>query len=111
MARKREPTDDALEIIDREFYEGRPDQIAELQKEILNAEAAAAIYKLRTNAGLTQRQLAKRIGTTASVISRLEDSDYDGHSLTMLQRIASELEHRVEIRLTPIKRKRSQRRS
>jgi len=34
-----------------------------------------------------------------------------GHSLTMLQRIASELEHRVEIRLTPIKRKRSQRRS
>ena len=111
MSKKREPTTDALEIMDRRFFDGRPELRSELAREILNAEAAAAIYKLRTDAGLTQRQLAKRIGTTASVISRLEDSDYDGHSLTMLQRIASELEHRVEIRLTPIKRKRSQRRS
>ena len=45
MARKREPTDDALEIMYRRYFEGRPDQIAELQKEMLNAEAAAAIYK------------------------------------------------------------------
>jgi hypothetical protein len=34
---------------------------------------------LRTAAGLTQFQLAKLIGTTASVVCRLEDADYEGH--------------------------------
>jgi hypothetical protein len=32
------------------------------------------------------------------MISRLEDADYDGHSLALLRRIASALEKRVEIR-------------
>jgi predicted transcriptional regulator len=45
--------------------------------------------------------LARKVGTTQSVISRLEDADYDGHSLAMLRRIASALEKRVEIRFVP----------
>ncbi|MGH9785330.1 MAG: helix-turn-helix transcriptional regulator, partial [Terriglobia bacterium] len=49
-------------------------------------------------AGLTQRQLAKLVGTTASVICRLENADYEGHSLAMLNRIAAALNQRVEIR-------------
>jgi DNA-binding XRE family transcriptional regulator len=49
-------------------------------------------------AGLTQKQLAKLAGTTPSVISRLEDADYDGHSLAMLRRIAAALDKPVEIR-------------
>ena len=40
---------------------------------------------------ITQRQLAKKVGTTASVICRLEDADYQGHSLAMLRRIAAAL--------------------
>jgi len=42
------------------------------------------IRALREAAGLTQRELAERIGSTQSVISRLESDDYDGHSLSML---------------------------
>ena len=38
------------------------------------------------------------MGTTQSVISRLEDADYEGHSLAMLNRIAAAVERRVEIR-------------
>lgn len=41
------------------------------------------------------------MGTTQSVISRLEDADYEGHSLTMLQRIAEALHQKVEVRLIP----------
>jgi transcriptional regulator with XRE-family HTH domain len=63
-----------------------------------NAEIARKIYDLRTQAGLSQRALAKLVGTTASVICRLEDSDYEGHSLAMLRRIAAALNRRVEIR-------------
>ena len=59
---------------------------------------ARKIYELRTKAKLSQAELAGKVGTTQSVISRLEDADYDGHSLPMLRRIASALEKRVEIR-------------
>ena len=50
---------------------------------------AGLVHDLRTQAGLTQKELAARIGTTPSVISRLEDADYGGHSLSMLRRIAA----------------------
>jgi transcriptional regulator with XRE-family HTH domain len=60
---------------------------------------------LRTKAGLSQRQLAKLVGTTASVICLLEDADYQGHSLSMLRRIAAALNHRVEIRFMPVRHK------
>ena len=56
------------------------------------------IYDARTQAGLTQKQLADLIGTKQPVISQLEDADYDGHSLTMLDRIAKALNQKVEIR-------------
>jgi ribosome-binding protein aMBF1 (putative translation factor) len=104
MSTERKRTSDALEIIDSEFFKGRPERIAALEQEMLNARVAHDVYHLRTRAGLTQRQLALKIGTTASVICRLEDSDYDGHSLKMLQRIAFALGQRVEVRFKPLKR-------
>jgi transcriptional regulator with XRE-family HTH domain len=62
---------------------------------------AQMIYDARTEAGLTQGQLGWLIGTTQSVISRLEDSAYEKHSLSMLQRIAEALHRRIEIRFVP----------
>ena len=44
------------------------------------------------------------VGTTASVICRLEDADYEGHSMAMLNRIAGALDRRVEIRFVPVKK-------
>jgi ribosome-binding protein aMBF1 (putative translation factor) len=82
-----------------------PKQIEEYEQEVLNAEIARKIYDLRTKAGLSQRELAKRVGTTASAICRLEDADYEGHSLFMLKRIAGALDKRVEIRFMPLHRK------
>ena len=79
--------------------------MADLEEARANDEVARKIYALRTDAGLTQRQLAKLVGTTASVICRLEDADYDGHSLAMLRRIAGAVQKRVEIRFVPAGRK------
>jgi len=67
-------------------------------EETVNARVAQEIYDLRTKAGLTQSELAKRVGTTQPVIARLEDADYQGHSLRMLVRIASALGREVDIR-------------
>jgi ribosome-binding protein aMBF1 (putative translation factor) len=40
----------------------------------LRFDVAQLVYDLRTGAGLTQWQLAQRMGTTQSVISRLEQA-------------------------------------
>jgi DNA-binding XRE family transcriptional regulator len=105
MAKKRQPTTDAVEILHRRYFEGRPDMLVALEEARASDEVARKIYELRTKARLTQRQLAKLVGTTASVICMLEDADYKGHSLSMLRRIAAALDRRVEIRFVPIRRK------
>ena len=104
MARQRKATTDAVEILERLFYEGKPARMKALEEARANEEIARNIRDLRSNAGLTQGQLAKLVGTTASVICRLEDADYEGHSLAMLRRIASALHQRVEIRFVPVRR-------
>jgi DNA-binding XRE family transcriptional regulator len=76
------------------------------EEEVINADIARKIYELRSKAGLTQQELADRIGTSRSAICRLEDADYEGHSLSMLKRIAESLGRRVEIRFVPAKRRR-----
>ncbi|HZU23955.1 MAG TPA: XRE family transcriptional regulator [Bryobacteraceae bacterium] len=103
-AKARKPTSDAVEIVHRRFYEGKPARLKNLEEARSNEEIARKIQELRTAAALTQTQLAKLIGTTGSVICRLEDADYEGHSLAMLRRIAGALNQRVEIRFVRIRR-------
>lgn len=104
MAPKRKPTTDAVEILHHRLFEGKPDRLRDLEEARANDEIARKIYELRTSAGLTQAQLAALIGTTPSVICRLEDADYEGHSLGMLRRIGAALNQRVEVRFVPIRR-------
>jgi len=105
MPKNRKPTSPAVEILHRRYYHGKPERLADLEEARAEDELARKIYELREQAGLTQKRLAKLVGTTASVIRRLEDSDYEGHSLTMLKRIAAAVDKRVEIRFVPRKEK------
>jgi ribosome-binding protein aMBF1 (putative translation factor) len=94
---ERKKTSDAVDILDR--MAGESPELRRLTEEArVNAAVAQLIYEARNKAGLSQAQLAERIGTKQSVISRLEDADYEGHSLSMLQRIATALGQCVEIR-------------
>ncbi len=102
---KKRPTTDAVEILHRRYYKGKPERLAALERARANDQLARKIVALRTEAGLSQRQLARRVGTTASVICRLEDADYEGHSLAMLNRIATALNRRVEIRFVPAEKR------
>ncbi len=74
------------------------------EEEVANREVAQRIYQLRQQAGLSQTQLVKRVATQ-SVISRLEDAAYEGHSLAMLNRIAAAVARRVEMRFLPRRRR------
>jgi ribosome-binding protein aMBF1 (putative translation factor) len=96
-------TNDGLAILDA-ITGNDPEIRGQMDAEGVNLRIARDIQTLRTQAGLSQSDLAKRIGTTQSVISRLEDAEYEGHSLSMLQRIAGALNRRVDIRFVPIKK-------
>lgn len=94
-------TSDAVEILDREFGDD-PEYREMLAEERIHSRTAKAVYEARTAAGLTQKQLAASVGTTQSVISRLEDGDYNKHSLALLERIGNALHQRVEVRFVPL---------
>jgi len=51
-------------------------------------DLAVLVREMREEAGLTQGELAKKAGTVQSVIARIEDAEYAGRSLAMLERIA-----------------------
>ncbi len=97
---KTRRTTDALKIIDRMVGDDA-ELRAMIDEERAGAEVAQLIHDVRKRAGLTQKGLADLIGTSQPAIARLEDADYDGHSLGMLRRIAVALHMRLEVRLVP----------
>jgi ribosome-binding protein aMBF1 (putative translation factor) len=72
------------------------------ERTLQQIDLALLVREMREGAGMTQTELAKKVATTQSVIARLEDAEYTGHSLTMLERIAAACG--VELKLRAEKR-------
>lgn len=96
MSKKTKPY--TLEDLRKHLAKNDPEFERHLAEETQRLYIAEEIYKARMKAGLTQAELAALVGTTTSVISRLEDTDYEGHSMSMLKRIASALGKEIEFR-------------
>lgn len=64
-------------------------------------EVALQIAELRRKSGLSQKELAKLLHTSQQQISRLESPGYEGHSLSMLRRVAHALHARVRVVFEP----------
>ena len=64
-------------------------------------DVALQIAALRQRAGLSQKELAQRVKTSQQQICRLESPGYEGHSLSMLRRVARELSARVRVVIEP----------
>jgi transcriptional regulator with XRE-family HTH domain len=65
-------------------------------------DVALQLTALREQAGLSQSQLARLLRTTQQQVSRLESPAYEGHSLSMLRRVAAALHARVRVVLEPL---------
>ncbi|MBL0170548.1 MAG: XRE family transcriptional regulator [Gemmatimonadaceae bacterium] len=87
---------DGVALIDKLFGDepGWADAVARAE---LECNVAEEIFALRERHGLTQKTLAARARTTQSVVARLEDAEYTGHSLRMLVRIATAVGERVDV--------------
>lgn len=112
MAKTRRTTS-AREIISRRFYDHRPARVAEREQTHREMALGIKIRQLREEAGMTQRALAKKIGTQPSAISRIEDADYDAHSMSLLQKVADALNMLLLVDFAPRdpSRKRAHRKS
>src|SRR5580765_7670981 len=64
-------------------------------------DVALQIAALREKAGLSQKDLARKLRTSQQNISRLESPSDEGHSLTMLRRVADVLGATVRVTLAP----------
>jgi len=62
-------------------------------------DVAIKLVSLRKASGLSQKELAKRVGTSQQQISRLESPSYEGHSLSMLRRVAEVLGAAVHVEI------------
>lgn len=74
---------------------GRSDQPMESAATRFDLDLGQLIYDLRTEAGLSQRELAGRIGTTQSVISRLEEGGGANNRIDTLARVATALDRHL----------------
>lgn len=90
---------DGMKIIERRFLNKDKELKKMVEEEFQKLQIGQQIYDLRIEAGLTQAELADLVGTTGSVISRLESAEYDGHSLKMLERIAIALGRKLDVRI------------
>jgi len=62
-------------------------------------DVAIQLASLRKDSGMSQKELARRVGTSQQQISRLESTAYEGHSLSMLRRVADVLGAKVRVEI------------
>lgn len=77
-----------------------PDFVAEVAKAEEEFRELDVILSARAQAGLTQEQVATRMGTTQSAVARIESGLANGRwpSMRSLQRYADALGKRLEVR-------------
>ncbi len=71
-------------------------------------DVALQLAALRQHAGLSQKDLARRLKTSQQQISRLESPGYEGHSLRMLRRVAQALKARLHVVIESDSRRRTE---
>ena len=81
-----------------------PDFAARFKKAGEAWDLAIKLAGLRKEAGLSQKEPAKRVGTSQQQISRLESPSYEGHSLSMIRRVAEALGCSVRVEVEKVKR-------
>ena len=101
QVKRKGKTSSATEVLFDRFYRGKPQRIAELKRTRQELALGRKIRELRESRGLSQAKLARALRTQAPAISRIEDADYDGHSLRILRKIADYFDQHLVVSFEP----------
>jgi ribosome-binding protein aMBF1 (putative translation factor) len=99
---ERKNTSDAFQWAYEKFIAKDPEEVALYQEERIKADLAQEIYDLRSQTGISRKNLADLVGVEESVIENIEEADYDGDFLSLASRIANALQRRIEVRFVPL---------
>ena len=91
---------DAVSILQR-YIDRDPEWSELVEKERWLLQLSVKIREMRQQAKVSQKELASRIGTTQSVISRIESGNYERLNISTLLKIANALQYRMDVQFTP----------
>lgn len=92
---------DDLDRLTEKLIKQDPSIAEEFEKADQAWNIAFQIHDLRVEAGLTQKQLAKLVGTKQSNIARIESAEYMGYTLKTLKKVTNSLKAKLEIKIIP----------
>lgn len=86
--------------IDLSDYEGEPLEIAWVEPATVNP-VSLEIERVIRAAGLSEAEVARRMGTSRAAMTRITDPFYWGHTLATLNNLALTLDRTLEVTLKP----------
>ena len=93
-----------LEYLYKRYFGFDAGRVAAYETEKSQINVSSEILKARTAAGLTQRELAASVGTSASCMSRIESPEYGGHTMKVLRAVAAACGCRVVVKFEKIEK-------
>jgi len=93
-------TTDAVEIL-KDRVAQDPELAFYVEEERKRLMLADKIRQARQESGLSQKDVAKRIGTTQSAVARLESGNYERLSLSTLIKVTRALNCRINLEILP----------
>ncbi len=88
---------DGITILENRYLKNDPEMAQLVDKNLQKLQIGQKLYKLRTKAELTQKQLGDKIGTSASCVSRVETANYNGDIQKILKTATMALNKRANI--------------
>jgi DNA-binding XRE family transcriptional regulator len=89
-------TSDASDLMNK-WYGGDSEWDQMVFEEEIKARIGQMIYDLRTEAKLSQANLAKMIHKTQAMVSKVENGDYGGDYFSLLLKVCFVLKKKIEI--------------
>ena len=77
-----------------------PEFQAVYEEEAAKSELWLQLVQARLTAGLTQKQMAERIGVSQAQVARIEKEDYDAYTLTTLRKYVAALGEGFSLEVT-----------
>ena len=100
---REQPVDDYASELNRRYFDGKPEMQALAQEARIALDLGAQAYNLRLEAGLSEEELAQKLGVSPQSISDFELGHCEDNAQEFLARIAQALGKKVPTSVSHVK--------